>query len=133
MFQSLSNAMLPAAKRARTENSAETQSKPPEMEDVKNNLPTFNLEPLDDFDTIDDSVLQELMLDFPEEENRDPNMPVSTVQVSNTTQNQQVPPVVTPQMQGINAQFNTVNNTRFPRLPMMYFPNSSVTINYNFK
>ena len=135
MFQSPCDAMNPSPKRACTEKPAQTQSKPPELEDVKNNLPNFNLEPLDEFNTIDDKILSELLSDFrQEEENCDPNMALAPA--ANVTINQPIQPIVPPAQPlfpVINAQLNTLNATRFPNLPQMYFPNSHVTINYNFK
>ena len=76
MFESLSEAMTPYQKRKKLTPAA-TVSTSPEINDVKQNLPTFNIEPIGEFDTIDDNILAELLLDFPkdqqsEEENKIP-------------------------------------------------------------
>ena len=98
-----------------------------DLQDVKQNLPNFNLDPID-YNTIDNTVLANLLTDFPENcQNTNNNnnialIPQNTNQVPVTQSNQ---------------QFNTqVINQHvpfgYPRLPAMYFPYSNVTINYNF-
>ena len=63
MFQSLSDAMDVPAKKVKT--SAPPVIPPqPSVQDIKDNLPNFNIEPMEDFDTIDDSILQEIMQNF---------------------------------------------------------------------
>ena len=139
MFDSLSNALMPSAKKFKsatvskpTNQDIDKQDKDLTVQDVKENLPSFNIEPIDDFDTIDDTLLANLVYD---ESLVPTNEPVTNTNINNnntvalTPQN---PPVST---HTINTQFNTINQQAFPRLPQMYFPNSSVTINnnYNFK
>ena len=90
-------------------------------------MPSFNLEPTDDFDTIDDSILANLVYDsdLTNENKQNSNNQVAVPQ----PQNPQNPPT-------FNTQVNTFNQNlafeQFQRLPQMYFPHSSVTINYNF-
>ena len=137
MFQSLSEAMTPTNKRRKLPTAA-TASKPEEIKEVAQNLPTFQIEPIDDFNTIDDHVLADLMLDFPlepvqtpqaEQENRNPNINAPTNDELAVTKDPRQPQ----KLQEINTQFNTFNQNRIPAMPQMYFPNSHVTINYNFK
>ena len=135
MFESLSNAMLPKKTPNTTTNK---QTKPtctavsainscdttPDIQDVKENLPTFDLNPIDD-STINDTLLQELLTDMPQSfDNNNCAIvtPQKNVQVSVTQNNQQFNTQVINQ----NIPFG------FPHLPAMYFPNSNVTINYNF-
>ena len=56
MFDSLSNAMKPKS----------TGNDTPNIEDVQQNLPNFQLDPLD-FDTIDDNLLANLITDLPQD------------------------------------------------------------------
>ena len=73
MFNSLSNAMMPKAKRTKGNATATSTTTPtstntlPQLsvQDIKENLPTFQLEPVD-FSTIDDSVLASLTYDYPD-------------------------------------------------------------------
>ena len=65
MFDSLSNAINPA-KVQRIENALETPQKstndtPQDIMDVKQNLPNFNIQPIDEFDTIDDDLFAALV------------------------------------------------------------------------
>ena len=123
MFESLSNAMKPTAKKAKV---AETVSSPNDKEqdlnvhDIKQNLPNFQIEPLEDFDTIDDSVLANLIYDIDGQDTNPPQRPNDTAKatVPVTTQNNQV------------INYNNMQN--LPRFPAMFFPNSNITINYNF-
>ena len=140
MFESLSNAMLPKRAHNATTNK---QTKPtstavsapntcdttPDIQDVKQNLPTFNLDPIDD-STIDDTLLQELLTNIPQNFDNTNNSNNNSA-IATPKSNVQVP--VTQN----NHQFNTqvINQNipfGFPRVPAMYFPNSNVTINYNF-
>ena len=106
-----------------------TRDTTPNIQDVKENLPTFNLDPIDD-STIDNTLLQELLTDMPQNfdnTNKSNNnstivTPKSNVQVPVTQNNQQFNTQVINQ----NIPFG------FPCVPAMYFPNSNVTINYNF-
>ena len=73
--------MQPQAKCQKKKPSA-TVSKPPQMNQPEIHLPNFNIEPVEDFDTIDGTVLAELMQDFPindedQQENADPNKQVT--------------------------------------------------------
>ena len=138
MFESLSDAMIPQSKKQKVKPSA-TVSVPPDVKELKENLPNMNIEEIDDFDTIDDSVLADLMLDFPTE-NQNEAITSRNSKVQDTQNNTSVVPTTTPNQnqkhhfQEINTQFNTFNQQRMmPSLPQMYFPNSNVTINYNFK
>ena len=142
MFTSLSNAMQPRLKKIKpkrnatstipvppkdnndSQNETGTDNKLPDIQDVKENLPNFNLEQMENFDTIDDSVLQDLLTD---EFNYD-----NILMPSNPPTNPETMPPKT-----INTQVNTFNiptqMPKMPRMPLMYFPNSTVTINYNFQ
>ena len=126
MFKSLTEAMETTPKRQRTLPTATVTKPQDSTHDVKNNIPNFELQELDDFDTIDDNALQELMIEF---ENKS----------DQTTRENQDLNILAPQMSAIarqnhqiNTQVNTFNQMPFPRMPSMYFPNSNVTINYNF-
>ena len=140
MFNSLSNAMQPRFKKIKPKPSpSSTVAKPPEptpqtpdnqqnipqLLDVKENLPSFELMPLGALDTIDDAVLADLLND--DFEFGDSTTGTKTDQ--NDPKQQQI--VANPT---INTQVNTINvpMPNMPNIPMMYFPNSSVTINYNF-
>ena len=133
MFDSLSEAMDANPKRSKSTPSSTVSVPQPCIQDVKQNLPNFNLEPLDEFETIDDNILAELMVNFgKDEENVNKN--------ENVNPNTMVPVTTTPTIavqkdpprQQINTQFNTFHQNQMLRVPTMYFPNSHVTINYNF-
>ena len=93
-------------------------------------LPNMQLQEINNFDTIDDDLLAN-MLYKTEKENCDQNKQIqgpTTDIVDSGTKNQ--------------INFNTVNNNpislqqnvpNMPKLPPMYFPHSNVTINYNFQ
>ena len=142
MFDSLSNAMTPKFKKIKPKPPAsattsvrplsndkeqiqnkETNKRPdvPELQDIKENLPNFDLQQIDSYDTIDDTVLQDLLND----EFTEPNL-----QVANQN------PVPNAPNPTINSQVNNFTmpnpSPNWPRFPQMYFPNSNVTINYNF-
>ena len=132
MFQSLSDAIEIPEKKAKLPPVATAPPPQPTLQDVQDNLPNFNLQPLDEFDTIDDNILAELMVNFeqsenvPETQNSKPSVVVPVMSP---------PPPTHPlplQNQEINTQFNTMNQFQMPRIPMMYFPHSNVTFNYNF-
>ena len=148
MFSSLSNAMQPKFKKIKPKilatsivtqdinddnddsqnntNPPTPQQTVPDVNDIKENLPNFNLEPMDNFDTIDDTVLQDLLSD---------NF-MDTNPITENIQPQAVTPAVKNPPKTINTQVNTFHipsqMQNFPRVPAMYFPNSNVTINYNF-
>ena len=135
MSETLTNALQPKHHKLPPSSTVTTEKN--DEKDVQNfmsNLPNFDIQEVDDFDTIDDSVLANLIYDTDENSSNNnsnlqqavatvPNNPVSMpveFQVkSNPTGNQ------------ITSNVNTVTN-KFPILPQMYFPNSTVTINYNF-
>ena len=130
MFESLSNAMKPKSKKPKQNHApTATVSKDPEeiqseinIQDVKQNLPNFTLDPVL-FDTIDDTVLADLINDMPlPPDNVDEPTDKSAVAVVTSTNTS-------------NTQVINYNNAmqNFPKLPGMYFPHSNVTINYNFK
>ena len=139
MFECLSNAMLPTPKKQKSKPTStvtsDENSVPQDVHDVANKLPTFDLEPIDDFDTIDDTTLANLIYDIPQTtENVDQQIDkkINTMPLQVVPQNlqtaQQLPQ---PPTQNIQSHFS-VNNQKYPILPQMYFPNSNVTINYNF-
>ena len=139
MFESLSDAMNPPMKKAKKIPSA-TVSKGININDVKEDLPNFQLEELSEFDMIDDTVLADLMLDFPEEQNKNANQEENVDPNIRPQVTRQIiaRPNVPNQLQQnnfheINTQYNTFNQPRFPQIPQMYFPSSNVMINYNFK
>ena len=122
MFTSLSKAITPKTP------SAVLVEKSPKQDLVT--LPEdMQLESLDDWNTIDDEVLSKLIYDMTVQvqsdvqiENQDPKTAPATSTV--TAENVQ---------KQVKTQFNTINNTtKGPLLPHMYFPNSNITINYNF-
>ena len=136
MFDSLSDAMKLQEKIPK-KNTTWTTSKAPSVNEVKSNLPNFNLEAIKDFETIDDNILADLMLEVPmenenQEENQDPNKTTPTpqqgnpilIELKNQLQMQNY-------IQEINTQFNNFQ-IRMPQMAQMFFPNSNVTINYNY-
>ena len=97
--------------------------------DIKENLPNFELAEIDNFDTIDDNLLLQLM-DQHDKQNTNDN--------SNNNNNNYQPenalvgqPNV-PQIPQINTQVINQNVPPQYCIPAMYFPNSNVTINCNF-
>ena len=134
MFNSLTSALTPQAKKPKMTNKSPTPAAtapnpnpilPLDVNDTNINLPNFQLEPLTDFETIDDDLLLQIVRETERNENS------ATYSNPNDTNGQVVaiPP-------GKNVTNNTqvINQTmpNLPRLPPMYFPNSTVTINYNF-
>ena len=121
MFTSLSNAITPKSIPAGPVNN-------PNADDVA--LPEdMKLEPLEDWDTIDDDLLSKLIYDttvqvqkdVQTDEPKNDNKQLTPAEPCKNTQNP------------VQAQFNTINNTtKGQLLPQMYFPNSNVTINYHF-
>ena len=136
MFDSLTNALQPKAKKIKPSASASIatpnkQNNDVDIMDVKENLPTFEIQPIDQFDTIDDSVLSEILLDA------DKLLPQynNTVAVNQNSNNNAL---TSPPQANIQTQVNTINNHSHPqvpfnfqRIPQLYFPNSTVTINYS--
>ena len=109
-----------------------------DIKDVTLNLPSFDVFPVEDYDTIDDTVLAQIVYDTENAEQIDKNTNQNN---SNDTeavpvQTPCLPLAVHPNSLEHNVQKNTQNtkitNNKYPILPQMYFPNSNVTINYNF-
>ena len=88
MFATLSNAMLPQPKKAKqitaTITSETGNDKTPDIQDVKESLPQFDINFLE-YDTIDDQVLANLLDDLPQEPetSTNNNNPVSLPVTSN--------------------------------------------------
>ena len=116
MFDSLCNAMVPATKvkksKTATGNVTSTVTKETENDitvtDVKQNLPNFDLNPLD-YDTIDDSVLANLLDNFEQNDlntnnnnNQGNQVVTAPVATCNTAQNQMQCQI--PQNQHFNTQ-----------------------------
>ena len=141
MFDSLTNAMHPKQKKAKT------VAKPPspkqasnapsnidiDIHDIKDNLPRFDLQEIYDFDTIDHSLLVQIITEETDKENSNKK---TNQQVATTPQgihqmaiNSPKNSAIQQQTQQINNQFNMPPQFHFPG---MFFPNSNVTINYNF-
>ena len=136
MFHSLSNAIQP--KKAKP---SATLGKPDDtteqQKDVKHDIANFNLQPVDNFETLGDKILQELLTEFTPDnnENSNPNIPtpnntVSTVPLTTNNATGLQPKIV-------NTQVNTINNPvpnmlATPQMPPMYFSHSNGAINYNF-
>ena len=146
MFDSLSNAMLPTVKKSKHPTSTVTKAIADGQTGQENpidNLATFDLDPINDFETLDDNLLANLIYDNPtltkgsDKENATANINSPDAIVPKMPQNM-VP--LAPTTTSANPQINTqvinhnvpTKNVNFPRLPPMYFPNSNVTINYNF-
>ena len=134
MFQSLSNKIQPKPKKAKT--ATVTSSNPPEPNEnaiapVNTEMlnMNFDLQPIDDFDTIDDEALAKLVYNLPTDNNNAKTQPTGAMSQFGQQQDLNLP--VQPQ---INTQVITQNvqNQYLPRIPPMYFPHSNVTINYNF-
>ena len=127
MFDSLTNAMQPKNKKCKP--SGQPALANIDINDIKHNLPTFDLEVIDDFETIDDTLLVDILNETIDKHNNEN---------SNNNNNQlltSAPPPIVPQIntQVINNNNNAVTKTPPSyRVPQMYFPHSNVTINYNF-
>ena len=152
MFDSLSNAMNPNKIQRTDKSQAKTDdtNDPPDIMDVKLNLPNFNIQEIDEFDTIDDDLLAAIVYDntnpptttdIQTVTKESPLKTVTTVNhdtsvvasgnkgvINNPNQNQN------PQTNQFNTQVitNNMQMRNLARIPAMYFPNSNVTINYNF-
>ena len=152
MCDSLSNALLPKRQKLNQQATCTVSVNPQETNtdsvdrvtentsDVKyvaNNLPSFNIDPIEDFSTIDDTILANILYETDQNVNNNNgnDTQTDTTQVATIPQTMPVPvSTSTPTKLTLNPQFtaNSVTNNTFPTLPQMYFPNSSVTINYNF-
>ena len=129
MFQTLSTAITPKAKKPKLTATvtSDTNNNPDnKVDNMDINFPTFELQEIDEFNTIDDTILQDLLTDIPyEQENVNPNANALAVNAPTNL------------AKSNNIQQNTVTNTvnnkqRYPPMPQMVFNNSNVTINYNF-
>ena len=131
MFDSLNKALVPkkaknptsTVSKQQLESDKETK-KTQDIEKVVQNLPNFDLEPIEDFDTIDDSILATLIYNTSDQNKNNNNSNQKQLEVNPT-----VPPLPNPGI--LQTQVNNVSN-KFPMTPQMYFPHSNVTINYNF-
>ena len=130
MFETLTNAMIPKQKKQKMQESTTntTTQQNITVQEVKENLPNFNLEPIEEFDTIDDTLLSSIILDA--ERLTSNNMNTSGTEVAVMSANQEVQQK-TPT---IGTQVNTINNhlptqLQMQRIPQMFFPHSNVTIN----
>ena len=128
MFASLTNALTPQNKKQKLPTKpAETAPNPNNNDsqdtDDKNVIPTFDIQPLSSFDTIDDDLLLQIVRETEQTEQ------LNQLQTTDKAH-------VVPAGQNVTNNTQVINQTipNFPRLPMpaMYFPNSNVTINYNF-
>ena len=97
----------------------------PNVYDVKQNLPMFDLMQMGDIETIDDAVLQDLL-------NNDLDFSVTNTNKTDSQPDQKQESLVSNKT--INTQVNTINVPPEPvhKVPLTYFQNSSVTINYNY-
>ena len=89
----------------------------PEIEKIKEDLPNFNLQELDNFDTIDDEELANIILDFPKENTDNDNSKVTSTVAVQKTSNTNTNPIdnnslALAQLQNFNTQFNTINNNQ---------------------
>ena len=143
MFNSLSNALLPSSKQQKLQLAAPsaTVSKNHDSQnsdsnlaiaDIKDNLPKFDLLPIDDFDTIDDHILANLVYDenlLPQDTNTNTNANNNNAVAVGANVNNPPPQTINTQ---VNSITNNANIPNLPRLPQMVFNNLSVTINYNY-
>ena len=140
MFESLSHALIgPKAKKQKTSTVSTTntdkQQVPDNVKDVILNLPNFELQSISDqFDTIDDDLLANLVYDIQQEppvtkqiDDTDQNKTVGTLEVSKVLQ-----PNTSLNVNQPHVSVKNVQNQCFPIMPQLYFPHSNVTINYNF-
>ena len=142
MSDSLSDAILP--KKKKIEPTCTVSLNPDQdVKDVILNLPSFDIVPVDDYDTIDDKILSELVYQAEKDyqdsktlnQNNNNNCDKTeneTAQVAANSLALPVQPQVPEFIQQSNTQNTKITNNKFPILPQMYFPNSNVTINYNF-
>ena len=144
MFDTLKSALNPKAKKVKS-STVSSPDNVTDLADVKENLPHFNLEPVDQFETINDEELQKIIQEADKiidnlvttktDENSKPkNQSEGTVQQQPLQPNQNINRTPVPQQNIVNT-VSTVNNVVRPPFPAqnpMYFPNSSVTINYNY-
>ena len=138
MCESLSNAIKPKKQKPTCTVSVNQET----TTDVANSLPTFSLELMENFNTIDDAELLKILYETEQKEqekNKQGDKDVKALQVAkNSTPNNVMPvpmQITNPLQQQNQNTVNTLNTSvtnKYPMLPLMYFPNSSVTINYNF-
>ena len=132
MFDTLSNAMLPKPKKQKVTPSATAgNAKALQIKDITQNLPTFDLN-LIEYDTIDDKELAKILDELPlEKENTNNNNSDRDKEVALPVQKSNAP--ANPNQNQYNTQVINQNIPfNMPHVPAMYFPNSNVTINYNF-
>ena len=129
MFSSLTNALTPQHKKPKISKPVETvtsvnvQNTDQNSEEFKFDFPTFDIQPVSDYNTIDDDLLLQIVKETEEaDQMTHAQLPTNNNAIATTRQN-----VTTNNTQVINQ---TMPN--MPKLPAMYFPNSNVTINYNF-
>ena len=140
MFDSLSNKVLdPKGKKIKSSTVSKVpntgdkyqkdhENTQPDIKDIVLNLPNFELQPIpQEFDTIDNSLLANLLYDIPNKNNDDES-------AIETVQNQGMPPPPLP-LQPIqnptqflqNVPQNQINvhnvqNQRIPIMPHLYYP-----------
>ena len=130
MFNSLLSTLVPQLKKDKTKavaSAGKIQDQELTVNDTKENLPTFDLDLINDFDTIDISIFANLVYD---------NNPITNHTDSNAfaiANPQNTPQLLNTQTIN-NTQVNAIKTTpqNLPCLPQMYFPHSTVTINYNY-
>ena len=142
MFESLSAKIQPKNKKPKTATVSIAEPKENAIATLNQdilNMPDFKLEELNDYDTIDDNLLANLVYDLPTENQNVNNNNSTMTQDQGQTANAITPfgnnhQLNIPAQPQINTQFinRNVQNPAVPRLPQMYFPHSNVTINYNF-
>ena len=124
MFASLSHAIAPKNLQADLPKDLHT---PENLVQLPKDM---QLEPIDDWDTIDDELLSNLIYETTVQTMTSKENLGLTNTVTNAKSAQNPPKTI------VNSQVNTVNtvnnSTRGRILPQMYFPNSNVTINYHF-
>ena len=140
MFDSLSDAIKPKSPKIPKIKASATVTK---QDDIPTPNPNFDinfdlpkdlvdiadstLQEIDDFNTIDDEALAHLMSDYDNKNtnNNNPNK-TDTTNVTLAVTNSKT------QVNNINQNTPQTNIQRTPKMPFMFFPNSNVTINYNF-
>ena len=129
MYDMLTTAMYPNKKSKPSATATHLEHTNDDETDHNINLQTLSFNQIDDFNTIDDDMLNDLLTDMPfDTENMDPNIQAVVIQ----NQPNAIPTTQMQTQSTVNNQINTVNNQHYPHIPQMVFNNSSVTINYNF-
>ena len=141
MFEVLARNMNPKKQKTRDENVMYNQLQADTVPQEVNNLQNENLEIVPLFPEIEDDPLESdnilQMIDQIEKENA---KLLSTSPKEDTVMTTPTKAVTTPSTSTVNNKtpnlnYNSViqNVNRVPLMPHMFFPNSNVTINYNFK